>query len=196
MSPSRSRSQYELDENEYGPSRTQQRRDALAVLALATQLVEMVPSRLAKLDLPDDVREEIANVRRISSHIARKRQLAFLAKLMRRHDEATFDAVRAELGENREKQRQEAAAMHRLESLRERLLGDDGDAALSELADRHPELDRQHLRSLVRQARIEKTTPNKPPRAYREIYQQLKELSETQGDAATDDDDDGAADRD
>ncbi|MDE1962639.1 MAG: DUF615 domain-containing protein [Xanthomonadaceae bacterium] len=186
MSPSRSRSQYELDENEYGPSRTQQRRDALAVLALATQLVEMVPSKLAKLDLPDDVRDEIANVRRISSHIARKRQLAFLAKLMRRHDEATFDAVRAALGENREKQRQEAAAMHRLESLRERLLGDDGDAALSELADRHPELDRQHLRSLVRQARIEKTTPNKPPRAYREIYQQLKELSETQDGAAGD----------
>ena len=192
MSPSRSRNQYELDENEYGPSRTQQRRDALAVLALATQLVEMVPSRLAKLELPDDVRDEIANVRRISSHIARKRQLGFLAKLMRRHDEATFDAVRAALGENREKQRQETAAMHRLESLRERLLGDDGDAALSELADRHPELDRQHLRSLVRQARIEKNTPNKPPRAYREIFQLLKELEagEAGEDTTTDDSDD------
>lgn len=192
MSPSRSRNQYELDENEYGPSRTQQRRDALAVLALATQLVEMVPSKLAKLELPDDVRDEIANVRRISSHIARKRQLGFLAKLMRRHDEATFDAVRAALGENREKQRQETAAMHRLESLRERLLGDDGDAALSELADRHPELDRQHLRSLVRQARIEKNTPNKPTRAYREIFQLLKELEagEADDDTTTDDNDD------
>jgi ribosome-associated protein len=192
VSPSRSRNQYELDENEYGPSRTQQRRDALAVLALATQLVEMVPSKLAKLELPDDVRDEIANVRRISSHIARKRQLGFLAKLMRRHDEATFDAVRAALGENREKQRQETAAMHRLESLRERLLGDDGDAALSELADRHPELDRQHLRSLVRQARIEKNTPNKPPRAYREIFQLLKELEagEADDDTTTDDNDD------
>lgn len=192
MSPSRSRNQYELDENEYGPSRTQQRRDALAVLALATQLVEMVPSKLAKLELPDDVRDEIANVRRISSHIARKRQLGFLAKLMRRHDEATFDAVRAALGENREKQRQETAAMHRLESLRERLLGDDGDAALSELADLHPELDRQHLRSLVRQARIEKNTPNKPPRAYREIFQLLKELEagEADDDTTTDDNDD------
>lgn len=178
MSPSRSRSQYELDENEYGPSRTQQRRDALAVLTLATQLVEMIPSRLAKLELPDDVRDEIANVRKITSHIARKRQLGFLAKLMRRHDESTFDAVRAALGENRDKQRQETAAMHRMESLRERLLGDEGDVALSELAERHPTLDRQHLRSLVRQARIEKNTPNKPPRAYREIFQVLKALEE------------------
>lgn len=186
MSPSRSRSQYELDENEYGPSRTQQRRDALAVLALATQLVEMQPAKLAKLELPDDVRDEIANVRRITSHIARKRQLGFLAKLMRRHEDETFDVVRAALGENREKQRQETAAMHRLESLRERLLGDDGDDALSELADRHPDLDRQHLRSLVRQARNEKNTPNKPPRAYREIFQVLKELEASADDASDD----------
>jgi ribosome-associated protein len=184
VSPSRSRSQYELDENEYGPSRTQQRRDALAVLALATQLVEMQPAKLAKLELPDDVRDEIANVRRITSHIARKRQLGFLAKLMRRHEDETFDVVRAALGENREKQRQETAAMHRLESLRERLLGDDGDDALSELADQHPDLDRQHLRSLVRQARIEKNTPNKPPRAYREIFQVLKELEADANDAS------------
>ena len=49
MSPSRSRNQTELDEEDYGPSRTQQRREALAVLALATQLVAMQPSRLAKL---------------------------------------------------------------------------------------------------------------------------------------------------
>ena len=191
MSPSRSRSQYELDENDYGPSRTQQRRDALAVLALATQLVEMQPAKLARLELPDDVREEIANVRRISSHIARKRQLAFLAKLMRRPEDETFDVVRAALGENREKQRQETAAMHRQEALREWLLGDDGDAALSELADRHPALDRQHLRSLVRQARIEKTTPNKPPRAYREIFQVLKELEADANDASEDIADDG-----
>ncbi|KRE98599.1 hypothetical protein ASG87_14490 [Frateuria sp. Soil773] len=176
MSPSRSRNQTELDTEEYGPSRTQQRREALEVLALANQLVELPPSKLARIELPDDVRDEIVNVRRITSHIARKRQLAFLAKVMRRYDEADFAAARAELGENREKQRQETAAMHRLEALRERLLGDDGDAALSDLLDRHPDIDRQHLRSLIRQARIEKDAPNKPPKAYREIFQVLKDL--------------------
>ncbi|MDW2980697.1 MAG: ribosome biogenesis factor YjgA [Rhodanobacter sp.] len=183
MSPSRSRNQHELDDTDYGPSRSQQRREALAVLELAGQLVELPPTRLAKLDLPDDVRDEIANVRRIASHIARKRQLAFLAKLMRRHDDEAFAAVRAELGENRDKQRQETAAMHRIEALRERLLGDDGDAALSALLVEHPQVDRQHLRSLIRQARIEKDTPNKPPRAYREIFQVLKDLAQS-GDSA------------
>ncbi|MDO1529874.1 ribosome biogenesis factor YjgA [Fulvimonas sp. R45] len=179
MSPSRSRNQTELDDVDYGPSRTQQRRDALAVLELAGQLVELPPSRLAKLDLPDDVRDEVANVRRITSHIARKRQLAFLAKRMRRHDDEAFDAVRAALGENRERLRQETAAMHRLEALREQLVDEEGDETLSALLARHPGIDRQHLRSLIRQARIEKATPNKPPKAYREIFRVLKELGKT-----------------
>ena len=179
MSPSRSRNQTELDEQDYGPSRTQQRREALAVLALANQLVELPPSRLAKLELPEEVRDEIANLRKITAHIARKRQLAFLAKKMRRFDDSVFDSVRAELGENRERRRQETAAMHRLESLRERLLDDD-EAAATLIAE-HPAIDRQHLRSLIRQARSERAA-NKPPRAYREIFQLLKDLQqETDG---------------
>ncbi|MBB5358766.1 ribosome-associated protein [Rhodanobacter sp. ANJX3] len=176
MSPSRSRNQTELDEEDYGPSRTQQRREALAVLALASQLVAMQPSRLAKLELPDDVREEITRTRNITAHIAHKRQLAFLAKVMRRYEDEVFASVRAELGENREKQRQENAAMHRLEAMRDRLINEE-EAALSELISEHPQVDRQHLRSLVRKARIEKETPNKPPRAYREIFQLLKDLA-------------------
>lgn len=162
-------------DHDYGPTRTQQRRDALAVLALANQLVELPQSKLAKLELPEDVVREIANTRRITAHIARKRQLQFLAKVMRRHDTAVFDGVRAALGENRERQRQETAAMHRIEATRDRLL-DDTDSALGELIAQHPNVDRQHLRSLVRQAKIEKDG-NKPPRAYREIYQLLKELA-------------------
>lgn len=167
-------------DHDYGPTRTQQRRDALAVLELAQQLVELPPSRLAKLDLPEDVLREIANTRKITSHIARKRQMGFLAKTMRKHDSEVFDGVRAALGENRDRQRQETAAMHRLEATRERLLNDE-DTALQELIAAHPQLDRQHLRSLLRQARLEREK-NKPPRAYREIFQLLKEL------AAADDD--------
>ena len=185
MSPSRSRNQTELDEADYGPSRTQQRREALAVLALASQLVEMQPSRLAKLELPDEVREEITRTRNITAHIARKRQLAFLAKVMRRYEEEIFASVRAELGENREKQRQENAAMHRLEATRERLISED-ETAFSELINENPQVDRQHLRSLIRKARLEKETPNKPPRAYREIFQLLKDLAATKEDVADD----------
>lgn len=162
-------------EHDYGPTRTQQRRDALAVLSLASQLAELPPSKLARANLPEDVLREIDNLKRITSHIARKRQLGFLAKVMRRHDDEAFDGARTLLGENREQQRKETAALHRMEALRERLL--DSDDALQELIDQHPDIDRQHMRSLIRQARIEREG-NKSPRAYREIFQLLKELSD------------------
>ncbi|WP_232821100.1 ribosome biogenesis factor YjgA [Dyella sp. C11] len=171
-------------DHDYGPTRTQQRRDALAVLALANQLAELPQSKLAKLELPEDVLREIANTRRITAHIARKRQLQFLAKVMRRHDNSVFDGVRAALGENRDRQRQETAAMHRLEATRDRLIADP-DNAMGDLIAKYPNVDRQHLRSLVRQAKIEKDG-NKPPRAYREIYQLLKDLASGAADADVD----------
>lgn len=65
--------------------------------------------------------------------------------------------------------------MHRLEALREKLL--ENDEGLQALIDQHPSIDRQHLRSLIRQARIERDA-NKPPKAYREIFQLLKSLTE------------------
>jgi ribosome-associated protein len=162
-------------EHDYGPTRTQQRRDALAVLALASQLAELPPSKLTRANLPDDVLREIEHLRRITSHIARKRQLGFLAKVMRRHEDEAFTGARALLGEDREQQRKETAAMHRLEALREKLL--ENDEGLQALIDQHPSIDRQHLRSLIRQARIERDA-NKPPKAYREIFQLLKSLTE------------------
>jgi|SRR5690348_6312306 len=157
------------------PSRSARRREALDVLALAKQLVELPPSRIARLELPDDVSGEIGNVRKISSHIARKRQLAYLAKLMRRHDEEVFAPARAALANERAAGAREAAAAHQLEALRERLLAE-GDAALSELIAEHPDLDRQHLRTLIRQARLEREG-NKPLHAYRELFRVLRQLA-------------------
>lgn len=161
------------------PSRSARRREALDMLAFAKQLLELPPSRVAKLELPDDVAEEIGNVRKITSHIARKRQLGHLAKLMRAHDEAEFAPARAAVANDREAGAREAAATHRLEALRERLLAE-GDTALSGLIAAHPGIDHQRLRALIRQARGEREA-NKPLHAYRELFRVLKSLDEGQG---------------
>ncbi|HET6588102.1 MAG TPA: ribosome biogenesis factor YjgA, partial [Oleiagrimonas sp.] len=92
-----------------------------------------------------------------------------------RHDETVFDAARAILGEDREHQHREAAVLHRLEALRERLLNDTDDTALSQLIAQHPDIDRQHLRSLVRRARVERDSGRKP-HAVRELFRLLKAL--------------------
>src|SRR5690606_35800411 len=92
------------------PSRSQDRRDALEVLALGERLVALTDAQLARLAVPEDLLPHIRDTRRISSHIARKRQLAFLAKQMRREDEETLDAIRDALDEKGESARQETAA--------------------------------------------------------------------------------------
>ena len=166
------------------PSRSQNRREALEVLALGEKLVSLSEAQLAKLPVPDSLLPHIRDCKRITAHIAHKRQLAYLAKQMRREDDEVLEAIRDALDEHGETARREVAAMHRVEAWRERLL-DDGDAALAQLLDEHPTADRQHLRALVRNA-LDERHKNKPPRAFRELYRELREL--ILGGAASDDD--------
>ena len=166
------------------PSRSEQRRAALDVLALGERLATLTPTQLAKLPVPESLLPHIADTRRMTAHGARKRQVAFLAKQMRRQDDETLDAIRDALDEKGEAARQETAAMHRAEAWRERLL-DDGDAALSELLEAHPGADRQGLRQLMRSA-LEERRKDKPPRAYRELYRAIRALEGPDTDEAAD----------
>src|SRR6476661_5737858 len=135
----------------YSPSRSEQRRAALDVLELGGKLAVLSDAQLSKLPIPEHLLPHILETRRITSHIAHKRQLQFLAKQMRREDEETLDALRDALDEKGEASRREVAEMHRVEAWRERLI-DGGDEALAEFLDAFPQSDRQRLRTLVREA--------------------------------------------
>lgn len=156
-----------------GTSRTDQRRQALDVLALAHALTAADGGQLAKLPIPDDLRGHIAAAQRITSHIARKRAVAFLAKQMRREDDAVLDAIRDAMDAGGAAARVETALLHRAEGWRDRLIAE-GDAALAELLAAYPDADRQQLRQLARNA-VEERTRNKPPRAARELFKVLRE---------------------
>jgi len=159
-----------------GPSRSEQRRDALDVLKLATTLAGLSDAQLGHVPLSDDLRAEVARTRAVTQQIARKRQTQFLAKQMRKLDEAELDAIRAALEHNKDRARRDTAALHRLEQWRDRLLAE-GDEALNALLAEFPDADRQHLRQLARQSRIERDA-NKPLHAYRELFRVLRELAE------------------
>jgi ribosome-associated protein len=169
-----------------GPSRSQNRREALEVLALGQQLVALSEAQLSKLPIPESLLPHIREAKRITANIAHKRQLAFLAKQMRREDDETLHAIRDALDEKGATARREIAAMHRVEAWRDRLLAD-GDAALAQLLDEYPQADRQSLRQLVRNT-LEERKRNKPPRAFRELFRELRELM-LGGDEAVDHED-------
>lgn len=157
-----------------GPSRSEQRREALAVLELALRLMEQSDARIAQLPMPEEIQELVIASKRITAQIARKRQAQFLAKKLRREDDAMLHDVRAALDHDKADSRHQAQALHRIEHWRDRLIAD-GDAALAEFMAEHPLADRQHLRQLARNAHQEKLK-NKPPHASRELFRALREL--------------------
>jgi ribosome-associated protein len=155
-------------------SRSQRRREALDVLRLAQTLSEMSDAQLQSIPLEDDLRDEVRRTRAVHQQIARKRQNQYLAKQMRKLDDAALDAIRAALEHDRDLSRRETAALHQVETWRERLMAE-GDDALTDLLTAHPHGDRQHLRQLARQARSERAA-GKPPHAYRELFRSLRDL--------------------
>lgn len=173
----------------YSPSRTKQREDALEIRALAEKLVSLPPAQLGKLPIPEELTPHILETRRITSHIAHKRQLQYLAKQMRKQGDETLEAIREALDDSGESVRKANALLHEAEQWRERLLSD-GDAALAALLDEFPAADRQHLRQLVRNAHEERLK-NKPPRAFRELFQELRALLAVDASDEADEDSDG-----
>jgi len=117
-------------ETTHGPSRSEARRAALDVLALGERLAALPPAQLAKLPVPEALLPHIAETRRMASHGARKRQLGFLAKQMRREDPEALDAIRDALDAGGEASRRETALLHRAEAARTKLL-EGGDEALT-----------------------------------------------------------------
>lgn len=154
-------------------SKSERKRQARAVLDLARQLVELKDGQLAAVELPDDVREAVHDTRAIRSHVARKRQLHYLGKVLRQYEVAPIarDVERVQAPGQ-----EETAQLHLLERWRAQLI-EHGDAALSELYEACPKADRQALRTLVRQARAETDKPG-PPAAARRLFQALRSLSQ------------------
>jgi ribosome-associated protein len=154
------------------PSRSQLRREALDVLKLAQALADLSEAQLARVPLSDELRDEVLRTRGVTQHIARKRQTQFLAKQLRRREDE-LEPIRAALDHDRDHARREAVELHRVETWRGRLIAE-GDEAITELLSQFPQLDRQQLRQLARQARAEHEG-NKPAHAYRELFRQLKQ---------------------
>jgi ribosome-associated protein len=155
-------------------SRSAKRREALDVLAMAGKLMDTGHAALALLPMPEGLRALVIESQRIRSNIARKRQTQWLAKQMRREDDIVLDALRAALEHTKEDARREAAALHRVEHWRLKIV-DGGDAGLAEFVALYPMADRQQLRTLARNAKAERLA-NKPPHAFREIFRVLREL--------------------
>ncbi len=164
------------DEDEFDarippPSKSQRKRDALAVQKLGTELLNIPESDWVALELPGQLIAALREARHIHAHGAHKRHLQYIGKLMRDLDP---EPIRQHLEQLRLKSRERARAHQELEKWRERLV-DEGDSAVEAFLELHRGADRQHLRRLVRQARKEREHA-RPSAAGRALFRYLREL--------------------
>ena len=176
------------------PSKSQRKRDMHALQDLGAQLVDLSVERLRKVPMPEDLFEAVRAAQRITAHGARRRQMQYIGKLMRKIDP---EPIQAQLEVFAGNSAAEVAKMHRLERLRADLLEDD--KVIGVIAETWPGADLQYLRTLRRNA-LKEREAGKPPKAFREIFQVLRQLqlqaeAETEAEGAGQDDadaDDGA----
>lgn len=165
-----------ISEEEYlanlPPSKSQRKRDSDALQDLGAALVELPAERLKKVPLEDNLRDAVKECQKITSHGARRRQMQYIGKLMRNVDPAPIQAV---LDSFNGQSKAETARLHRLESLRTRLLEDE--QVLQEIVTTWPQADLQYLRQQRRNA-LREQSQSKPPKAFREIFRVLRDLDE------------------
>jgi ribosome-associated protein len=153
-----------------GPSKSQLKREMTALQELGEELVGLSRERLAKIDMPERLRDAILDAQRITKHEARRRQMQYIGKIMRDVDAGP---LREALDELKGLSAAANARQHHLENLRTRLMEDE--AAFGDLAREFPAADIQHLRQLRRNA-LREAEQGRPPRAYRELFRELREL--------------------
>lgn len=153
-----------------GPSKSELKREARALQELGREVLELPHSHFSEMPLSGEMRDAMALYKRLHQREARRRQLQFIGKRMREED---VEGIRAALQNIRDRDRLFRQHFHKLEALRDTLVSE-GDAALGDLLAEHANLDRQHLRQLMRQARRE-ARENKPPAAARKLFRYLRD---------------------
>ncbi len=162
----------EAEEEEF-ISKTQIKQEMLELQALGRKLVALPKAQRARLPLDDDMRDALILADKIKNkHEAAKRHMQYIGKTLR---EADLDGIYKELDVMANKHQQEAVKHTKLEELRDFLIAGSNDDAET-LLQESPNLVRQKLKQLIRQAKKE-VTAEKPAKSYRDLFQYLKDNS-------------------
>ena len=186
------------------PSKTELKAQSTELQELGEALLTLRADLRAKVTVPDRLLDAVAELGRISSFEGKRRQRQFIGKLMRKLTDEEVQSIREALDIQRQGSAADAATLHAAEHWRERLVADDG--AVTDWLAQFPATDTQQLRALVRQARKDHIAPDaravsegtapRQGRAFRELFQLVREQmqqareSEADADAADEADED------
>ncbi|NIG88750.1 MAG: ribosome-associated protein [Serratia symbiotica] len=153
-------------------SKSEIKRNAEAVKDLGAELVDLGKNALERMPLDEDLRTAIELAQKIKKE-GRRRQLQLIGRMLRTR---YVEPIQTALGKLKKLDNQQIFLFNKLAMLSDRLV-EESDDALPSILGLYPEADCQKLRSLVRNVQKEQAT-NKPPKAYRQIFQYLRNLAE------------------
>ncbi len=153
------------------PSKSARKRAIAALRSLAAQMTRLSDAELQRLGVNESLRDAIQQARALKPSGARERQLKHCVKFM---DSEELSAVRTYIEDQQSRRVAANRRMHEIEQWRDRLIGQ-GDRALDTLLGTRPDLDRQHLRRLCREAIRERETGN-PAGAGRRLFRYLRDV--------------------
>jgi ribosome-associated protein len=162
----------EFDDREYGPSKSQLKRDSNELQQLGEEFAALGDKVIKDAALPPELEVALLLIRKLTKHEARRRHMQYVGKLMRAFDTGR---IREIVEAARQGHAVKTAAFHRAEKLRDRLVDGDDDL-VQELFDTHPDAG-QRLRQLVLAARRERDA-DKPPASARALFKLLHSLPE------------------
>ncbi len=155
-------------------SRTDEKRESLALQKLGEDLLTLRPDFMARLDLSEKLKDAVIEAKRITNFEGKRRQMQFIGKQMRLLEPEQVESIKTVLHEQQSGSASDIAALHQAQTWRDRLIADDN--AFSEWIEKFPQTDTQQLRALIRQARKD-AKPELPGqalrhgRAFRDIFQ-------------------------
>lgn len=161
-----------IDEEIIYVSKSEIKRDAEVLKKMGIELVSLSKNELTKIPLDEDLLYAIELAQKIKKE-GYRRQIQYIGKLLRNRD---IEPITQALDKLKNRHNQQVALFHKLEKLRDELI-ETGDA--EKIMDLFPTADRQQLRTFARLAKKEQQS-NKPPKTAKQIFQYLKELSETE----------------
>ena len=156
-------------------SKTRRKKQMAGLQDAGAELVGLSTEELARIDMPQELREAVQEARRMTRHEARRRQLQYIGRIMRDIDAGP---VIEQLAAIKAPSKRQTALFHVAERWRQDLLADP--ATLARFVKEFPEADPHRIRALVEEARAEKDGA-RSPRRFRELFHVLSAIVQDHG---------------
>lgn len=152
-------------------SKSEMKREMERLQQLGKRLTELNTSQWQTLTISDVLHAALVESKRLKNHEAKRRHMQYIGKLMR---DENWELIQQQVDLLDPSSEAYGRRIGQMEKWRERLIKDA--KAMNAFIDEYPDVDRQHLRNLIRNASKEMSSePAKPGSGYKKLFQFIKE---------------------